>query len=103
MNQPDERTKRHSTKPSDYAHRTFGLKQEGGVEGRACGTALWLFIPEWPELIHPFASAIETMLPVPPAHAHVMLAFKAPWVEVTERPGGVALPAISGGVDRAVA
>ncbi len=30
------------------------------------------------------------MLPVPPARTHVMLAFKAPWVEATERPGDVA-------------
>ena len=46
-----------------------------------CGSALWLFSPEWPELIHPFASAIDTKLPVPPEHTHLMLAFKASWVE----------------------
>jgi hypothetical protein len=49
---------------------------------RHCGSALWLFSPEWPELIHPFASAIDTPLPVPPEHTHLLLAFKAPWVEV---------------------
>jgi hypothetical protein len=48
---------------------------------RTCGSALWLFSPEWPDLIHPFASAIDTKLPVPPEHTHLMLAFKAPWVE----------------------
>jgi hypothetical protein len=47
-----------------------------------CGSALWLFSPEWPDLIHPFASAIDTPLPVPPEHTHLMLAYKAPWVEV---------------------
>ncbi len=47
-----------------------------------CGSALWLFSPEWPELIHPFASAIDTPLPVPPEHTHLLLEFKAPWVEV---------------------
>lgn len=47
-----------------------------------CGTALWLFSLEWPELIHPFASAIDTKLPVPPERTHLMLDFKAPWVEV---------------------
>lgn len=47
-----------------------------------CGSALWLYSPEWPELIHPFASAIDTPLPVPPEHTHLMLEFKAPWVEV---------------------
>lgn len=48
---------------------------------KKCGSGLWLFSPEWPELIHPFASAIDTKLPVPPEHTHLMLAFKAPWVE----------------------
>ena len=35
---------------------------------RLCGSALWLFSPEWPDLIHPFASAIDTPLPIPPQH-----------------------------------
>jgi hypothetical protein len=47
-----------------------------------CGSALWLFSPEWPELVHPFASAIDSKLPVPPESTHLMLAFKAPWVQV---------------------
>ena len=51
-----------------------------------CGTGLWLFSPEWPELIHPFASAIDTPLPVPPEHTHLMLGSKASWVEVDARP-----------------
>jgi hypothetical protein len=45
-----------------------------------CATALWLFDPTWPTLIHPFSSAIDTPLPVPPARTHIMLRFKAPWV-----------------------
>lgn len=49
---------------------------------RRCGSALWLFDPQWPELIHPFASAIDTPLPLPPEHTHLMLNFRAPWVEV---------------------
>jgi hypothetical protein len=52
-----------------------------------CGSALWLFSPEWPELIHPFASAIDTPLPVPPEHTHLMLGSKADWVEVQAQPG----------------
>jgi hypothetical protein len=47
-----------------------------------CGSALWLFSPEWPDLIHPFASAIDTPLPKPPERTHLMLEFKAPWVEI---------------------
>ncbi len=46
-----------------------------------CATALWLFSPEWPELVHPFASAIDTPLPVPPVRTHLMLKYKASWVE----------------------
>jgi|TARA_B100000809_G_C14740220_1_gene388312 hypothetical protein len=33
-------------------------------------------------LIHPFASAIDTQLPLAPEHTHLMLQFKAPWVGV---------------------
>jgi hypothetical protein len=48
-----------------------------------CGSALWLFDPNWPELVHPFASAIDTDLPVPPERVHLMLRFKASWVVPT--------------------
>ena len=30
---------------------------------RKCGSALWLYDPTWPELVHPFASAIDSELP----------------------------------------
>jgi len=46
-----------------------------------CGTALWLFSPEWPELIHPFASVIDSELPAAPNSVHLMLKFKPSWVE----------------------
>ncbi len=46
-----------------------------------CATALWLFSPEWPELLHPFASAIDSALPVPASSVHLMLRFKADWVQ----------------------
>lgn len=45
-----------------------------------CATALWLFSPEWPDLLHPFASAIDSELPVPPTSVHIMLRFKPAWV-----------------------
>lgn len=48
---------------------------------RECGSALWLYDPGSPELIHPHASAIDTALPVPPDRVHIMLASKAPWVQ----------------------
>jgi len=48
---------------------------------RECGSALWLWDPNWPELVHPHASAIDTPLPVPPETTHMMLGSKAPWVQ----------------------
>lgn len=46
-----------------------------------CATALWLFDPEWPELVHPFASVIDSELPRPPSKVHLMLKFKPDWVK----------------------
>jgi hypothetical protein len=51
-----------------------------------CGSGLWLFSAKWPELIHPFASAIDSELPVPPEHTHLMLEFRAGWAEVERAP-----------------
>ena len=48
---------------------------------RICGSGLWLYDPEWPELIHPFASAIDSELPRAPESTHLMLEFKPTWVE----------------------
>lgn len=47
-----------------------------------CGSMLWVWAPEWPELVHPFASAVDTPLPAPPEKTHLMLSSKAGWVEV---------------------
>lgn len=46
-----------------------------------CASALWLFSPEWPELVHPLASAIDSPLPRPPTLVHMMLRFKPDWVQ----------------------
>lgn len=51
-----------------------------------CGSALWLYDPNWPDLVHPHASAIDTPLPVPPDHVHLMLGSKASWAEVAKGP-----------------
>ncbi len=45
-----------------------------------CASALWLWDPRWPDLVHPFASAIDTPLPVPPESTHILLESKADWV-----------------------
>jgi hypothetical protein len=51
-----------------------------------CGSALWAWDPRWPELVHPHASAIDSDLPKPPEHTHMMLGSKANWVEVHAGP-----------------
>jgi hypothetical protein len=51
-----------------------------------CGSALWVYDPRWPELVHPFASAIDTPLPVPPERVHLLLDSKANWMEPDIRP-----------------
>ena len=45
----------------------------------SCGSALWAWDPDWPDLVHPHASAIDTDLPVPPFNWHMMLGSKASW------------------------
>jgi len=68
LNDPDEKENKKSS-----AQRSFC---------KICGSALWLWDPRWPEQVHPFASAIDTELPVPPQKTHIMLEYKADWVEV---------------------
>lgn len=53
---------------------------------KKCGSALWVWDSRWPELVHPFASAIDTELPAPPERTHLMLGSKAGWVEVQAGP-----------------
>jgi hypothetical protein len=48
---------------------------------KKCGSALWLYDPTWPELVHPFASVIDTDLPSPRERTHLMLKYKANWVK----------------------
>ena len=52
-----------------------------------CGSALWLWDPRWPELVHPHASAIDTVLPVPPERTHMMLGSKPAWVKACVEEG----------------
>ena len=53
---------------------------------RQCGSALWVWDPRWPELVHPFASAIDTPLPRPPEYWNIFLADKPDWVVVPRGP-----------------
>jgi hypothetical protein len=49
-----------------------------------CATALWVYDPRWPELVHPFASAVDTPLPEPPETVRMMLADRTSWAEMPE-------------------
>ena len=49
---------------------------------RFCGSFLWVYDPYWPDLVHPFASAIDTPLPRPPEHVRLMLDYAAPWCKI---------------------
>ncbi|MBQ0756599.1 MAG: GFA family protein [Amphritea sp.] len=63
---------------------TGGKKESPGQRSfcKKCGSTLWQWDPRWPELVHPFASAIDTDLPLPPKRTHMMLGSKASWVKV---------------------
>ena len=50
-----------------------------------CGSALWVFDPRWPKLVHPFASAIDTALPKASSRTHIMLDYAPSWVRVPKR------------------
>lgn len=67
------------------------LEDEGGKVSESaaerhfcghCGSALWLWDKNWPNLVHPLASAIDTPLPQAPEQVRLMLAHKANWVPV---------------------
>ncbi|KFX93181.1 hypothetical protein O988_05925 [Pseudogymnoascus sp. VKM F-3808] len=49
-----------------------------------CSTMLWNYDDEWPELIHPFASAIDTELPVPDEMVCILEGSKPKWVRWPE-------------------
>ncbi len=51
-----------------------------------CGSALWVWDPRWPELVHPFASAIDTLLPAAPEQVHMMLGAKSNWARFDDYP-----------------
>lgn len=69
------------------------IKRDGGKETTVssdrsfcsnCSTMLWLFDEHWPELIHPFASAIDTALPEPKEMVCIMGESKPKWARWPE-------------------
>jgi hypothetical protein len=66
-----------------YRARIDGKKSPGRRHFCSrCASALWVFDPRWPENVYPFASAIDTRLPVPRETVHAMLDFAASWVNI---------------------
>ncbi len=61
-----------------------------------CGSALWAWDPRWPKLVHPFASAIDSDLPVPPERTHLLLDSKASWVRAVADPKPTSFRRLSG-------
>ena len=51
-----------------------------------CGSALWVANPAWPEMMHPFASAIDTPLPKPPEIRTMMTDYAPEWAALPEGP-----------------
>ena len=49
-----------------------------------CGTMLWLYDASWPELVHPFASCIDTDLVPPDEMVCVKANSKPAWVRWPE-------------------
>ncbi|KAJ6151176.1 Glutathione-dependent formaldehyde-activating enzyme/centromere protein V, partial [Penicillium chermesinum] len=49
-----------------------------------CSSMLWLWDHHWPELVHPFASAIDTELPVPDEMVCIMNGSKPAWARWPE-------------------
>ncbi|MEQ8331705.1 GFA family protein [Nisaea sp.] len=64
----------------------YHAKMDGGESPaersfcKSCGSALWLWDPRWPGLVHPQAGAIDTPLPAAPELTHLMLDSKPDWV-----------------------
>jgi len=47
-----------------------------------CGSALWQFDPRWPDHLHPYATAVDSPLPVPPEYNDFNIAERASWVNL---------------------
>jgi hypothetical protein len=71
------------TNPDKRAYQSSGERNFCKV----CSSGLWLFDPEWPDLVHPFASVIDSDLPPTPHKTHLMVEFKASWVRLDKKKG----------------
>ncbi|KAJ2006131.1 hypothetical protein GGI04_001811 [Coemansia thaxteri] len=51
-----------------------------------CASYLWAQSDEWAQWVYPYASAIDSELPVPPATADIMLGSAAKWADPRSQP-----------------
>ncbi len=71
-------------------HAILGKTKQGKLERssgerhfcKKCASCLWIFDKQWPEWIYPFASAMDTPLPIPPERFHIMLNYAAHWCRI---------------------
>ena len=73
-----------STRNDRESYETDGLGFSRRHFCSRCGSALWVHNPTWPNLIHPFASAIDSDLPKVPAIYAIMTEYAAPWSQIPE-------------------
>ena len=90
--------------------KVYRARLEDGSESPAerrfcgrCGSALWVWDPRWPALIHPFASAIDSALPAPPERCHIMVEYAPGLGQDPVGQAGPAFSRVSGSVARGLA
>lgn len=77
---------------SVYTARAQDRGESERIFCKHCGSFLWLFNAMWSDLVHPFASAIDTPLPKPPERVRLMLNYAAPWCEIPENGNELLFP-----------
>jgi hypothetical protein len=75
-----------SFSPMYTNHETGGYEASPGRRHFCvqCGSGLWVWDPRWPELVHPYASVIDTPLPIPPERTHIFIDSKPAWVQLAK-------------------
>jgi hypothetical protein len=94
----DASTLKIEGKENVYVYRALIEREGEKVESKherhfckKCGSHLWAFNSNWPELLHPVAGAIDTELAMPPEYVHLLIDedSRSSWVAVegTEKDG----------------